>query len=60
MTRGAHSPDIAAIPSIPLKRVEVLRDDAAAQYGSDAVAGVLNFVLRDALNGGAIETQLGQ
>ena len=55
-----HSPDIAAIPSIPLKRVEVLRDDAATQYGSDAVAGVLNFVLRDALNGGAIETQLGQ
>ena len=37
-----------------------LRDGAGAQYGSDAVAGVLNFVLRDAPEGGTIETRLGQ
>ena len=60
LARGAHGPDIASIPAIALKRVEVLRDGAAAQYGSDAVAGVLNFVLRDAPNGGTIETRLGQ
>ena len=60
LARGAHGPDIASIPSIALKRVEVLRDGAAAQYGSDAVAGVLNFVMRDAPDGGAIETRLGQ
>ena len=40
--------------------MEVLRDGAGAQYGSDAVAGVLNFVLRDAPEGGSLETNLGQ
>ena len=40
---GAQGPDIAPIPAIALKRVEVLRDGASAQYGSDAIAGVLNF-----------------
>ena len=44
---GAQGPDISAIPSIALKKVEVLRDGAAAQYGSDAIAGILNFVLND-------------
>ena len=48
LASGSHGTDIASIPSIALKRVEVLRDGAGAQYGSDAVAGVLNFVLRDA------------
>ena len=43
---GAHGPDISALPSISLERVEVLRNGASAQYGSDAVAGVVNFVLR--------------
>ena len=58
--RGSHGPDIAAIPAIALKRVEVLRDGAAAQYGSDAVAGVLNFVLDDSSEGVVLETRLGQ
>ena len=49
--QGAHGVDIRSIPSIALKRVEVLRDGAGAQYGSDAVAGVMNFVLRDAPEG---------
>ena len=60
MASGSHGTDIASIPSIALKRVEVLRDGAGAQYGSDAVAGVLNFVLRDAPEGGSLETNLGQ
>ena len=60
LAEGSHGPDIASIPSIALKRVEVLRDGAGAQYGSDAVAGVLNFVLRDAPEGGTVEARLGQ
>ena len=44
---GAQGVDISAIPSLALKQVEVLRDGASSQYGSDAIAGVLNFLLRD-------------
>ena len=58
--QGAHGVDIRSIPSIALKRVEVLRDGAGAQYGSDAVAGVLNFVLRDEPEGGTVEARWGQ
>lgn len=57
---GAHGPDIGMIPSIALKRVEVLRDGAAAQYGSDAIAGVMNFVINDANEGGQVIAQYGQ
>ena len=56
---GAHSPDVGMIPSIALKRVEVLRDGAAAQYGSDAIAGVMNFVMKDASEGGEVSAQYG-
>ena len=56
---GAQGPDIATIPALALKQVEVLRDGAAAQYGSDAIAGVINFVLRDAPEGGTIEAKYG-
>jgi len=56
---GAHGADIGMIPSIALKRVEVLRDGAAAQYGSDAIAGVINFVIDDASEGGKVEAQYG-
>ena len=42
---GSQGPDISAIPAIALRQVEVLRDGAAAQYGSDAIAGVMNFQL---------------
>ena len=52
---GSQGPDLAAIPAIALRRVEVLRDGAAAQYGSDAIAGVMNFLLRDDRSGGAVE-----
>jgi iron complex outermembrane receptor protein len=57
---GAHGVDIGMIPSIGLKRVEVLRDGAASQYGSDAIAGVINFVMKDAAEGGTIQVQAGE
>ena len=56
---GAQGPDISAIPSIALRQIEVLRDGAAAQYGSDAIAGVLNFQLKDARDGGSLELHTG-
>lgn len=56
---GAQGPDISVIPAIALKKVEVLRDGAAAQYGSDAIAGVMNFVLRDDAEGGTVEAKWG-
>jgi len=57
---GAQGPDISAIPSIALKKVEVLRDGAAAQYGSDAIAGVLNFVYNDSAEGARLEVKSGE
>jgi len=57
---GAHGVDIGMIPSIAVKRVEVLRDGAASQYGSDAIAGVINFVMKDADDGGEVQVQYGQ
>ena len=58
-SNGAQGPDISAIPAIAIKRMEVLRDGAAAQYGSDAIAGVLNFVLKDAAEGFTVEAKHG-
>lgn len=57
---GAQGPDISVIPSIALKQVEVLRDGASAQYGSDAIAGVINFVLNDASEGTEFLVKRGQ
>ena len=57
---GAQGPDISAIPSIALKQVEVLRDGAAAQYGSDAIAGVMNFILKDDAEGMTLEAKYGE
>ncbi|MCH9026999.1 MAG: TonB-dependent receptor [Proteobacteria bacterium] len=57
---GAQGPDISVIPSIALKQVEVLRDGASAQYGSDAIAGVMNFILKDAREGGSLEVRYGE
>lgn len=57
---GAHGVDVGMIPGIALKSVEVLRDGAAAQYGSDAIAGVINFVMKDAAEGGEVQLQYGQ
>jgi iron complex outermembrane receptor protein len=56
---GANGSDLATIPSIALKSVEVLRDGASAMYGSDAIAGVFNFNLRDESEGGELRLQTG-
>ena len=56
---GSQGPDISTIPAIALRQVEVLRDGAAAQYGSDAIAGVINFQLKDAALGGAVWLNAG-
>lgn len=56
---GAQGVDISAIPSLALKQVEVLRDGASSQYGSDAIAGVMNFILRDDAEGLEVVTRYG-
>ncbi len=60
MSQGAHAADMGPIPTIALKNVEVLRDGAAAQYGSDAIAGVINFLLKDDAEGAQVQAQYGQ
>ena len=57
---GAHGVDIGMIPGIAVKAVEVLRDGAASQYGSDAIAGVINFQMKDASEGGQVQVQYGE
>ncbi len=57
---GAQAVDINTIPLAAVERLEVLRDGAAAQYGSDAIAGVVNIVLRSASSGGDVSAQIGQ
>ena len=57
---GSHGADVSTIPGMALQSVEVLRDGAAAQYGSDALAGVINFKLKDASEGGSAEVRMGQ
>ncbi|MDQ6476760.1 TonB-dependent receptor [Dyadobacter sp. LHD-138] len=49
--RGNTSPDLSTIPVAAIDRIEILRDGAVAQYGSDAVAGVINIILKDNVNG---------
>ena len=56
---GSQGPDLSVIPSIAIRQAEVLRDGAAAQYGSDAIAGVMNFQLKDAREGGSLEFRTG-
>ncbi|PIX06682.1 MAG: TonB-dependent receptor [Flavobacteriales bacterium CG_4_8_14_3_um_filter_35_10] len=65
--RGNSGTDLNAIPVDAIKRIEVLRDGASAQYGSDAIAGVINIVLKDATDGltgnlsyGAFSTAIGK
>ena len=57
---GAQGPDVATIPGSALKSVEVVRDGAAALYGSDAIAGVVNFILKDASSGGSFTMETGK
>ncbi len=60
LSDGAQGPDLSVFPSLALEQVEVLRDGAAAQYGSDAIAGVINFGLKKLREGGTAEVFLGQ
>ncbi|RLA29913.1 MAG: TonB-dependent receptor [Gammaproteobacteria bacterium] len=60
LAEGSQGADISAIPALAIKQVEVLRDGASAQYGSDAIAGVLNFVLRDDNSGMTFEARTGE
>ncbi|MGB3801554.1 MAG: TonB-dependent receptor, partial [Lewinella sp.] len=52
--RGETGADISAIPQSAIERVEILRDGASAQYGSDAIAGVMNIILKDNADDGSI------
>ncbi|UXH77369.1 TonB-dependent receptor plug domain-containing protein [Roseateles amylovorans] len=58
--RGSAPVDLNAIPLAAIERIEVLRDGAAAQYGSDAIAGVINIVLKKGARGGLIGLEAGQ
>ncbi len=57
---GSQGPDLASIPSIAIKSLEILRDGASAQYGSDAIAGVLNFQFRDNPSGIEVSSRFGE
>ena len=57
--RGETGADISGIPTDAIKSVEILRDGASAQYGSDAIAGVMNIILKDATNGGSATLRTG-
>jgi iron complex outermembrane recepter protein len=58
--RGSAAVDLNTIPAVAIDRVEVLRDGASAQYGSDAIAGVINLRLRDASHGGGLSASWGE
>jgi iron complex outermembrane receptor protein len=58
--RGSSPVDLNAIPLAAIRSVEVLRDGAAAQYGSDAIAGVVNILLKRADQGGEIDARVGE
>ncbi|MCU8057997.1 TonB-dependent receptor [Shewanella sp. SM34] len=60
MGKGSSNVDLNAIPMTAIKRIEILRDGASAQYGSDAIAGVINVVLKDSDQGGSVSAQAGQ
>ena len=58
--RGTAGADLNTIPLSAIKRIEILRDGATAQYGSDAIAGVINIVLKDSATSGSFHSTLGQ
>jgi iron complex outermembrane receptor protein len=57
---GSQGPDLNSIPSIAVKSLEILRDGASAQYGSDAIAGVLNYQFRNSPSGIQIDGRYGE
>ena len=57
--RGSAAVDLNSIPTSAIGNVQVLRDGASAQYGSDAIAGVINVILREADHGGGVNIRYG-
>jgi len=60
INQGSQGVDWAMFPAAAIKRVEILRDGASAQYGSDAIAGVVNIILKDARQSGSFSAQYGE
>jgi len=60
LAAGSQGADMSVFPALAIERVEVLRDGAAAQYGSDAIAGVINIVLKDANSGLTFDAKFGE
>jgi iron complex outermembrane receptor protein len=60
VNQGSQAVDWSAFPAAAIERVEVLRDGASAQYGSDAIAGVVNVILKDASDGASVSAQYGR
>jgi iron complex outermembrane receptor protein len=58
--RGSVGTDLNAIPAVAIDRIEVLRDGASSQYGSDAIAGVINVVLKKNHTGTTLYTHFGR
>src|SRR6202041_2899640 len=56
---GSSSADLSLIPSASIDHVEVLLDGAAAQYGTDAIAGVVNIILKNKSSGGTLSASAG-
>jgi iron complex outermembrane receptor protein len=57
--RGSTAADLNTIPTSAIQRIEILRDGAAAQYGSDAIAGVINVILKNNAEGGSLTANVG-
>lgn len=57
--KGTVVTDLNSIPALAIDRMEILRDGAAAQYGSDAIAGIVNLELKKNINSGTFKTQFG-
>jgi len=60
VNQGAQAVDFSTLPAAAIERIEVLRDGASAQYGSDAIAGVINVILKDAAEGVSVSLQSGE
>ena len=60
VNQGSQAVDFSTLPAAAIQRIEVLRDGASAQYGSDAIAGVINVILKDADEGVSFSLQTGE
>ncbi len=60
VNQGSQGVDWSTFPAAAIERIEILRDGASAQYGSDAIAGVVNVIMKDASEGGSLSAQFGE